>query len=123
MHKVGDFKFKTEWEAKRANYFRKAGSNVLFALAVDYPGLREIPLVYLDLARRELRKIGLRHYNVKLDGYVKNGLYNEFAHTPAYRIFYLGPRPNRNYYGTPKYMARSFKIHLYNTRYMIEEAN
>lgn len=111
--KLEQFQYQSEANQKRANYFRKAGSNVLFALAVDYPGLREIPLVYLDLARRELRKIGLRHFNSKIG----------YANIPSYRIFYLGPRPNRNSSSTPRYMARSFKIYLYNMRYMLEEAN
>jgi len=113
MTKVGDFEFKSEWEAKKANFFRKAGSNVLFALAVDYPELREIPLVYLDLARRELKRIGLKHFK------------NVYGKTPvpSYRVFYLGPRPHRYSSTTPKSTARSFRIYLYDVRDAIEEAN
>ena len=80
-----------------ALYFYGKGSNLLFALAVDYPGLYKIPMCYLDAARKEIKRLGMKYAK---DWQTKRG----------YRVFYLGPRPNAQRYGTPKYMATSWKF-------------
>jgi hypothetical protein len=91
-----EFKFEKERDAKKAAFFL-GKSDLLFALAIDYPGLYKIPMCYLDAARKEIKRLGLKHVK---DWRTKKG----------YRVFYLGPRPNPMRYGTPKYMATSWKF-------------
>lgn len=112
-NKFGPYTFKSEYDKKVAKLFFDEGSNFLFALAVDYPGLYKIPLEYCERARLELRSLGYKVYN---------GDYRQMRqpenYPRTYRIYYLGPRGVQGAYGyrpssTPKKLATSFKIYFY----------
>jgi hypothetical protein len=99
MYTLDRFSFEKKYDMHLARYFYSKGSNLLFALAVDYPGLYKIPMCYLDAARKEIKRLGLKH--------VKD---SDWRPKRGYRVFYLGPRPHPMRYGTPKYMATSWKF-------------
>jgi len=102
--KIEGFTFPTEFDKSVAQYFLDKGRDFLFALSVDYPGLYEIPMCYLERVRKELKEAGF------MLGYGKN--YSDTRLRVA--IFYLGPRRQRPYGGfdcrTRKEDARSFKL-------------
>lgn len=88
-------------DLRKAEFFL-GKSNLLFALAVDFPGLYKMPMAYVAAVRKELKKLGWKTERGKLNNPVF-----------TYRIFYFGPKPNRRSYGIPKYNANAFKVHFY----------
>ncbi|MDH4291608.1 MAG: hypothetical protein OEV56_03245 [Dehalococcoidia bacterium] len=96
-------KDQSEYWQKKCHFMRTNGSPFLFALGVDYPSYTKIPMVYLEKAKEELKRLGFKVYNSKSRDYEYD-----------YRIFYLGPR--RKTYGgmrsctTRRADARAFKI-------------
>jgi hypothetical protein len=105
MYSIGDDYFAVFFEKK--SDFRKAQfflgkSDLLFALACDYPGFYKMDLAYVAAARKELKRLGFQTERGKL----MNPVY-------TYKIFYLGPRPKRSTYGTSKDYATSFKVYFY----------
>jgi hypothetical protein len=99
----GDFvkKFEKKLDVKKAMFFL-GKSDLLFTLACDYPGFYKMDMAYVAAARKELKRLGFQPERGKL----MNPVY-------TYRIFYFGPKPNRQTYGTPLYNATSFKIYFY----------
>jgi hypothetical protein len=92
--------FPTTQDQKHAQYFLDKGANLLYALAVDYPGLYKIPLCYREAARAELKRIGIKTFRPKDYG----------DHSAWAMLFFLGPKTCRSSYGTTKDNATSFKI-------------
>jgi hypothetical protein len=103
------YAFPTERDRKIARFFLKKGSNFLFALAVDYPGLYKIPLCYRDKAREEIKKLGIKTSRPQPFITWEKGVRYDNA-TPFAMLFFLGPRTDRSTYGTTKKNATSFKI-------------
>jgi hypothetical protein len=106
---LGKFPFETEYESRRAAYFL-GKSDLLFAIAVDYPKFYKIPLYLREAVQSELKRLGFR---------VDRSSLKQVNSVPTYRLFYLGPRRNRGAYGyrpssTRKEDATSFKIYFYN---------
>ena len=101
--------FATECDMKNAKYFLDNGANLLYALAVDYPGLYKIPLAYRDAARAELKTLGFKTSRPKCQGEYVDGKWTYTC--PAYAmLFFLGPKQYRSSFGTTKELATSFKI-------------
>ena len=90
-----------ESDLRKAQFFL-GKSDLLFALAVDFPGLYRMPMAYVAAVRKELKRLGFQ---------VERGKLNNPVYT--YRIFYFGPKPNRNSFSIPKYNANAFKVHFY----------
>jgi hypothetical protein len=109
---IEDFYFLDAHYKKAAQFFIDNGSSFLFALSVDYPGLYEIPMEYLDKAKAELKVLGFKTFNSSRN--TKSGV-------PHYRIFYLGPRRTlhagtmlaTHACSTRKSDARAFRIFIY----------
>ncbi len=87
-------------DLRKAEFFL-GKSDLLFALACDFPGFYKMPMAYVAAVRKELKRLGF------LTG--PRGKEPVFT----YRIFYFGPKPNRQTWGTPKYNATSFKVYFY----------
>lgn len=103
--------FPTEYDKKKAQFFLDKGANLLYALAVDYPGLYKIPLCYRDAARAELKRIGFKTSRPVWK--TVRGVVNDYTHrdpSPWCLLFFLGSNPSRTGYGTPLKYATSFKI-------------
>jgi len=103
---LGDKVFDNDYQLKQAKYFLEK-SNLLFALAVDYPGFTKMPLAYVAAAKAELKRLGFK---------VEKGGRSWKAEIPApgtYRLFWQGPRHGRTCYGTPKCYANAFKLFFY----------
>jgi hypothetical protein len=100
--------FPTDYDKRIAQFFLDQGANLLYAIAVDYPGLYKIPLYLREAARAELKRIGFKTYRPKIKWNRGERLWKE--EPPFAMLFFLGPRPNSSYYGTPSYLATSFKI-------------
>jgi len=92
--------FPTDRDRRIAQLFMKKGKNLLFALAVDYPGLYKIPLCYRDAARAQIKELGIKTSRPKG--------YNDPR--PFAMLFFLGPKKYRSTFGTSKADATSFKI-------------
>jgi hypothetical protein len=88
-------------DCRKAEFFL-GKSDLLFALACDYPGLYKMPMAYVAAVRKELKRLGFQVERGKLSNPVF-----------TYKIFYFGPKPNPNYYGVPKYNANAFKVYFY----------
>jgi hypothetical protein len=98
--------FPDNYHRENARYFLDHGANVLYALAVDYPGLYKIPLEYRELARKELKKLGFKTSRPKYQW--ENGRLKECG--PWAQLFFLGPKEYRSSFGTNRKNATSFKI-------------
>ena len=101
---IEGFYFKDEWSRKVAQYFIDKKNDFMFALSVEFPGLYEVDMCYLDRVKAELKAMGFRVYSASTE--VKTSV-------PHYRIFYLGPRVSRSSASTRKDDARSFRIFVY----------
>ena len=88
-------------DLKKAEFFL-GKSDLLFALACDFPGFYKMPMAYVAAVRKELKRLGFLTERGKLSNPVF-----------TYRIFYFGPKPHASYFGTPRYNANAFKIHFY----------
>ena len=99
--------FPTGYDRNVAQFFLDKGANLLYAIAVDYPGLYKIPLYLRDAARVELKRLGFKTYRPPTN-WTSPGSWAEPV--PFAMLYFLGPRPNSSYYGTPSYLATSFKI-------------
>jgi len=99
----GDFvrKFDNKSQVTKAMFFL-GKSDLLFALACDFPGLYRMPLAYVSAVRKELKRLGFQ---------VERGKLNNPVYT--YKIFYFGQKPHPMYFGVPKYLANAFKVYFY----------
>jgi hypothetical protein len=105
--------FPTDYDKRIAQFFLDKGANLLYSIAVDYPGLYKIPLYLREAAKDELKCLGFKTYRPK-SKWTWDGKRAHYEEDPPYAmLYYLGPRPNSSYYGTPSYLATSFKIYLY----------
>ena len=102
--------FPTTQDRKHAQYFLDKGANLLYALAVDYPGLYKIPLCYRDAARAELKRIGIKTSRPKVQGHYVDGKWTNFDIPAWAMLFFLGPKEYRTSFGTNRANATSFKI-------------
>jgi hypothetical protein len=102
--------FPTAQDRKHASYFLDKGANLLYSLAVDYPGLYKIPLCYRDAARAELKRIGIKTNRPKRQGEYVNNKWVTFDNGAWAMLFFLGPKAYRSSFGTTKENATSFKI-------------
>jgi len=104
--------FPSKQDRKAAQFFLDKGANLLYALAVDYPGLYKIPLCYREAAREELKRIGFKTSRPKWErGTYVSGKWVELKNTPAWALlFFLGPKEYRTSFGTNRANATSFKI-------------
>jgi hypothetical protein len=96
-----------------AQFFLDKGANLLYALAVDYPGLYKIPLCYRDAARAELKRIGIKTNRPRVRGYqghYVDGKWVNFDTGAWAMLFFLGPKAYRSSFGTNRDNATSFKI-------------
>lgn len=100
---IDGFYFKDYWDKDVAQFFIDKKSDFMFALSVDFPGLYEIDLAYLDRVKAELKAMGFKVFNSSRN--TRDGV-------PHYRIFYLGPRVG-DACSTRKDDARSFRIFIY----------
>jgi len=102
--------FATECDMKNAKYFLDNGANLLYALAVDYPGLYKIPLCYREAARAELKTLGFKTSRPKYQGHY-DGIGKWINTQEAFAmLFFLGPKEYRTSFGTNRANATSFKI-------------
>lgn len=105
--------FPTEFDRRAAQYFLTKKANLLYALAVDYPGLYKIPLCYREAARVELKEIGFKTGRPKW-GQTKwvegKGYEVKRKWGPWCELYFLGPKEWRSSFGTTKKNATSFKI-------------
>lgn len=93
--------FEKKEDVRKAEWFL-GKSDLLFALACDFPGFYKMPMAYVAAVRKELKRLGFLTERGKLSNPVF-----------TYKIFYFGPKPSRSTYGTPKYNATSFKVYFY----------
>jgi len=102
--------FPSKQDRKAAQFFLDKEANLLYALAVDYPGLYKIPLCYREAARVELKRIGFKtsrpKYIMESGGWKER----EAKYPPFAMLFFLGPKAHRSSFGTTKENATSFKI-------------
>jgi hypothetical protein len=96
-----EVRFSKESDFRKAEFFL-GKSDLLFALACDYPGLYKMPMAYVAAVRKELKRLGFQVERGKLS----NPVY-------TYRIFYLGKKIHPNAYGVNRDNATSFKIYFY----------
>ena len=106
MYSIGDNYFAVNFDEKKD--FRKAQfflgkSDLLFALACDFPGLYRMPMAYVAAVRKELKRLGWK---------VERSDYRTTAKVFTYRIFYFGPKPSGQF-GTYKRDADAFKVYFY----------
>jgi len=102
--------FPTKHDKDIASFFLSEGANLLYALAVDFPGLYKIPLCYRDAARAELKRIGIKTNRPKRQGEYVGGKWVTFDNGAWAMLFFLGPKAYRSSFGTTKENATSFKI-------------
>jgi len=102
--------FATEYDMKNAKYFLDKGANLLYALAVDYPGLYKIPLEYREAARAELKTLGFKTSRPKYQGHYEGTKWIPAPHPAWAMLFFLGPKEYRTSFGTNRANATSFKI-------------
>lgn len=99
--------FEKKEDVRKAEWFL-GKSDLLFAIACDYPGFTKIDPAYVAAAKAELKRIGFQ---------VERGLFGAKAPKVfTYRIFYQGPRPGNKYYrpcSTRRQDATGFKIYFY----------
>lgn len=101
----------SDYDRKIAKYFLDKKKYLLFAIALDYPGFKRIPLTYLEVVRRELRSLGL-----------KSGVKSTYTErNPGFRTFYYGPRRGRFAAQTARADATAFKIYFYDVSAKIDE--
>lgn len=98
--------FPSKYDKENAQFFLDKGANLLYALAVDYPGLYKIPLYYREAAREELKRLGFKTYRPKYK-WVSGILQDQGAWV---QLFFLGPKQYRTSFGTNYEHATSFKI-------------
>ncbi len=103
---ITEIRFTKEQDFRKAEFFL-GKSDLLFALACDFPGFYKMPMAYLAACRAELKRIGFQVERGKL----KSPVF-------TYQIFYLGPRRTDRYGCAPrpktkKEDATSFKIRFY----------
>ena len=102
--------FPSAADRKKAQFFLDKGANLLYALAVDYPGLYKIPLCYREAARAELKSLGIKTNRPRSTGkYVDGKWVQDETHAWA-MLFFLGPKEHRSSFGTNTNNATSFKI-------------
>lgn len=106
--------FPDEFSRKAAQYFLDKGAYLLYALAVEFPGLYKIPLAYRNAARAALKEVGFKTSRPKYSkGYewTSSGLTEREKMLPPYAVlYYLGPKTCRSTFGTSAEEATSFKI-------------
>ncbi len=105
--------FPTAFDVRAAKFFLDKGANLLYALAVDYPGLYKIPLCYREAARKELKRIGFNTSRPKWRTspvWFNDGATATRDDKPWVQLFFLGPKTYRSTFGTAKKDATSFKI-------------
>ena len=102
--------FPSAADRKKAQFFLDKGANLLYALAVDYPGLYKIPLCYREAARAELKSLGIKTNRPKVQGHYVDNKWVTFDNGAWAMLFFLGPKAYRSSFGTTKENATSFKI-------------
>lgn len=107
--------FPTDFDRKAAQFFLDKKAYLLYALAVEYPGLYKIPLCYREAAREALKQVGFKtsrpKYEYGDDGWHSIDYKAREAKSPPYALlFFLGPKEHRSSFGTAKRNATSFKI-------------
>jgi len=102
--------FPSAEDRKNAEFFLSKGANLLYALAVDYPGLYKIPLEYREAARAELKTLGFKTSRPKYQGHYEGTKWIPAPHPAWAMLFFLGPKEYRTSFGTNRANATSFKI-------------